>query len=58
MSRNVAQVINFIYFCAMSRKIIAYKHYYEDFFNSLKDEATKEIEKAKKLKKQYFDEKE
>lgn len=42
MSRNVAQVINFIYFCAMSRKIIAYKHYYEDFFNSLKDEATKE----------------
>lgn len=41
-TRKVAQLINFFYLChAMRRKIIAYEHYYKDFFDTL-DAGTQE----------------
>ncbi len=34
-------MVNILYICAMNRKIIAYEHYYKEFFDSL-DKGTQE----------------
>jgi phage-related protein len=38
---EVAQLINSLYLCCMSRKIIAYENYYKNFFDTL-DKGTQE----------------